>query len=65
MSTTSSELYSIDSKPQPFLMDIEWPEQSEETKAKVKEFWRTQKIACLIAQEILRKRKIANETKNQ
>ena len=65
MSTTSSELYSIDSKPQPFLMVIEWPEQSEETKAKVEEFWRTQKIACLIAQEILRKRKIANETKNQ
>ena len=65
MATTSSGLYLIDSNPQPFLKDIEWPEQSEETKAKVKEFWRTQKIACLIAQKILRKRKIANETKNQ
>ena len=61
MFTTLSGHYLIEPKPQTFLKDIE----SEETKAKVEEFWRTRKIAWLIAQEIFRKRKIANETKNQ
>ena len=63
MTTILSGHYLIEPKPQTFLKDIEWPKQSEE--AKVEEFWKTKKIAYLIAQEILRKRKTTNETKNQ